>query len=387
LKIHVAIVSDQTLANLIPALMDRPDKVYLVCSSTMAERGLGRRLARLLGRETIDWEVVENAPDAGMRAIHEFALDLAARIDQEHPGAEIVFNVTGGNKLMAMGFVEVFRGIAERIIYTDTAHQRIEILPNAQGAVPDPVPMHDVLDVPQYLAAQGFMYANAVSDDIDWRERAVARKAASKYLGRNAAELQSLIGALNALADQALAGGETLIAPKQSLTAVPRGNWKQALEHLVKYRVLVWQPESRDIEFPDAELARFLHGGWLEEYAWHIIKDERISDVRLGVRGRWEVGAQNENEFDVLATHRNQLLFMECKTLRHREENDNHLAYKVDSLGQDVRGLFGETWLLTAREPSTVLHERARQARITLLGPAELSNLRDRVRAWMRVAP
>jgi Card1-like, endonuclease domain len=76
---------------------------------------------------------------------------------------------------------------------------------------------------------------------------------------------------------------------------------------------------------------------------------------------------------------------MECKTLRHREENDNDLTYKVDSLGQDARGLFGETWLLTAREPSDVLRERARQGRITLLGPTELPRLRERVRMWMRM--
>jgi hypothetical protein len=382
-KVHVTLVSDQVLANLIPALMDRPDKVYLVCSPTMAGRGLDRRLTTLLGREVIASEIIGNAPDAGMRAIHEFALEVATRVEQENPDAEIVFNATGGNKLMAMGFVEVFRGIAQRIIYTDTAHQRIEILPDATGTVPEPVSMNDVLDVPRYLAAQGFVYAKAVSDDFDWKERAAARKAACKYLGRHAAQLQDFIGALNALADQALGGGETLVAPRQDFPRVPWGDWAHALGQLVKDRLLIWQEGASDVEFPDAESARFLHGGWLEEYAWHTVKDTGAWDVRLGVRGRWEVGARNENEFDVLATHRNQLLFMECKTLRHHEENDNALAYKVDSLGQDARGLFGETWLLTAREPSTMLHERARQARITLLGPAELRRLRDRVRGWI----
>jgi hypothetical protein len=47
LKVHVAVVSDQTLANLIPTLMDRPDKVYLVCSPTMTDRGLDRQLASI----------------------------------------------------------------------------------------------------------------------------------------------------------------------------------------------------------------------------------------------------------------------------------------------------------------------------------------------------
>jgi Card1-like, endonuclease domain len=144
----------------------------------------------------------------------------------------------------------------------------------------------EVLDVSRHLAAQGFVYANAVSDDIEWRARAAVRKAAGKYLGKHAAQLQDLIGALNALADQALDGSADLIAPVQSLKTVPWGNWAQGLGSLVKHRLLIWQDGSSDVEFPDAESARFLHGGWLEEYAWHIVKDEGISDVRLGVRGR-----------------------------------------------------------------------------------------------------
>jgi len=88
------------------------------------------------------------------------------------------------------------------------------------------------------------------------------------------------------------------------------------------------------------------------------------------------------NEFDVLACHMNQMLHIECKTLRYRGENDNEIAYKLDSLGDDVRGLFGHTWLLSAREPTEVLIARARRARIRLVPPAELQHLRDLVREW-----
>ena len=56
MKIHVAMVSDQTLANLIPTLMDRPDKVVLVCIKGMAKRGLDRRLATLALREVDEGE-------------------------------------------------------------------------------------------------------------------------------------------------------------------------------------------------------------------------------------------------------------------------------------------------------------------------------------------
>lgn len=247
--------------------------------------------------------------------------------------------------------------------------------------------MQDVLDVPRYLAAQGFRFAGAASDEPDWRERAAGRKAASKYLGQNAAQLQDFIGALNYLADKALAGGETLVTPKQAFNNVPWKKWAEAAAQLVRHKLLHWQDGSAEIEFLDDESARFLHGGWLEEYAWHTLKDNAAFDSRLGVTGTWESGSNSKNEFDVLATHGNQLLFVECKTLRHKEENDNTLAYKVDSLGQDARGLFGATWVVSAREPSPVLHERARQARIRILGPNELPRLREHVRAWLDGQP
>ncbi|NBC47163.1 MAG: DUF1887 family protein, partial [Gammaproteobacteria bacterium] len=50
--------------------------------------------------------------------------------------------------------------------------------------------------------------------------------------------------------------------------------------------------------------------------------------------------------------------------------------------GEDARGLFGSTWLLSAREPTDTLIARARRARIRLVPPAELQRLRELVRQW-----
>lgn len=385
MKIHVAIVSDQILANLIPALMDRPDKVCLVCTDAMRSRGLGQRLTKLLEQEAIATEVKYGAPEVDLRKIHEFALNLIEAIKADNPQAELVLNATGGTKLMALGFVDMFRGTATRILYTDTAHRRIELLPLAGESPAEPLPMTHVLDAPRYLAAQGLRLVHAASDDGSWRGRAAARKQACKYFGRHAAEIQDFIGKLNGLADEALsADGMALEAPKQMFDHPPWGRWQEAMTVLVKANLLRWQPGSVEVEFVDVETARFLHGGWLEEYAWHTIKDEGAHDVRLGVEVVLEGAKASRNEFDVLACHGNELLFIECKTLRFQGGNDNEIAYKVDSLGQDARGLFGETWLLSAREPSPVLRERARQARIRLIRPGELPALRELVRAWIR---
>ena len=58
------------------------------------------------------------------------------------------------------------------------------------------------------------------------------------------------------------------------------------------------------------------------------------------------------------------------------------IACRLDSLGEDVRDRFGSTWLLSAREPTDTLIARAGRARIRLVRPTELQDLRRLVREW-----
>ena len=388
---HVVLVSDQVLQNLIPILMERPAWVFLVLTEEMARRGADRRLTRQLRSAEAQIIRCGHCPDTGFPQIQAFANQVAETVLNAGADTEIVLNATGGNKLMSLGFVEAFRGIASRILYTDTAHRRIEYLSSAaqDASVPAPTPMSNVLDVPAYLRAQGFQFQRAVSDDAEWRDTAAARKAVCKFLGRRIADpgLQRFIGTMNYLAGRALerlpdSRQERLAAPVQSFAHPPHGLWQETMAQLATADLLSWEPGAEYFRFTDLAAAQFVRGGWLEEYAYHAVHDAGVHDARLGVEGTWDNQAAMTNEFDVLACHLNQLLHIECKTLRYRDENDNEIAYKLDSLGDDVRGLFGRTWLLSAREPTEVLIARARRARIRLVPPSELQHLRDLVRAW-----
>lgn len=387
--IHVALVSDQTLPTLIPALMERPDKVYLAATAEMVRKGLNRRLADLLGKAGMTSVLVADAPDAELGRIHEFAHTLLERIRIEHPDADIDLNATGGTKPMMLGFVEIFRSDARHVFYTDTRHRRIEFFPAPRQPERPPLPMTDVLDVPLYLRAQGIHYGRAISDSAEQVERIMARKSAAKYLARNAAKLDPFIGALNYRANQAFGKSSTLSEPRQALDYAPHASspWTAALRELAATHLIGWQEGEAEIVFIDEERTQFLRGGWLEEYAWHIIRDESTFDARLGVEVSTSGVSEARNEFDVIATHGNRLLFIECKTLRFNpDENDNELAYKLDSLGRASRGLFGSTWLLSAREPTPTLNQRARTLGFRIIGPTELPKLRDAVQGWMQGA-
>jgi hypothetical protein len=380
--VHLAIVSDQLLPTVIAGLMARPNRVVLVATQAMAAKA--RRLQALLRAEGIETEIRGNAPDAGVAVVRAYAAKLAAGLAADLPEAELVFNATGGTKLMTLGFVEVFRERASRIIYTDTANARIEVVQDRRGGASPSQPMRDVLDVPRYLAVQGFRACGAALQDESRLARMAAREPEARFLAANAVPLAGLIGTLNYLInDKALdVDGRSLKQPQQSLGGQPRGPWPKALRRLDRAGLLQWSGGT-EIRIPDLESARFLGGGWLEEYAFAVVRDEGLYDVRINVEGVWEGAEAARNEFDVLACHRNRLLFIECKTLKiEGRQNDNELAYKVESLGKDTRGLFGDIWLLTARQPTAVLKARARQAGIRLVGPDGLPRLREPVRAW-----
>ena len=393
-QVHIAVVSDQILANLIPALMERPDRMILICSESMRRRGEARRQKAVFRQHDLQADVWdENIPEGPLDSILDFSWRLAQSLQDQNRDAAIVLNATGGTKLMTLGLVEAFRNSAERILYANTARARIEVLHDSTAAdVPSPSePMVNVLNVKEYLAAQGFRLQSSMNEDSAWRNEAKAHKRVCKFLGQHAAELEPLFGILNALAGQVFPADirsnqesrEYLASPVQHFRHRPAGLWREALGHLDGQGLLRWDG-NLEVQFPNTESVRFVNGGWLEEYAWHMVHDAGVADCRIGVKGVWSGAERAGNEFDVLACHLNQLLFIECKTLKFDSgQNDNEIAYKVESLGQDTRGLLGETWLVTARNPSEVLRHRARQARFEVIGPCELPRLNDRVREWM----
>jgi len=381
--IHLSIVSERLLPNLIPVLMLRPDRVLLAASVEMERQGYAARLEALLGASGFAAEVKTGLPSGGLNSMVVFAQGWLEEVRHAHPQAAVMLNITGGNKLMTVAFLQAMRGQVDGMLYTDTAHGVLEQFAPPEGGTTIELP--GVLDAPLYLAAQGMVYGWAVSDAEDWHARAQRRKRLTKRLGREALQLGSFFGVINGLANSALdPRGETLIASGQRFTRRPMGAWRAAIEGVDAAGVARFDGDT-GLEFVDAEGARYLGGGWLEEYAWLAARALHPDDVRMGVTGDWQGTERGRNELDLVIVHRNRLLLMECKTLRlgREEQKDTDLMYKLDSVGDDVKGLFGEVVLLSAREPSRIVVDRARHHRIRVVGPDRLPGLQEDIAVWM----
>lgn len=382
---QICIVSERLVANLIPALMLRPERVLLVSSTEMEGQGLTHRLGELLASEGLVVEVKTGLPSGGLSDIAAYASALRKDLEASGPEDALILNLTGGNKLMTIAFSQVLGPVVDRTIYVDTARGLLEELPGGDQAGGS-VALAGVIKVPLYLRAQGLRPRKVRSAEPGWEEGVRARRDLTRFLGRKAAQLSSFFGAINRLASVAQDGrGEALVAPRQQFTGVPRGLWAQALGRIRAAGMVHWADGSSELELLDLEGARYLNGGWLEEYAWLVAQELRPDDLALGVEGDWEGTERGSNELDLVVVHANRLLLIECKTLRlgRDDGSDRDLLYKLDSVGDHVRGLFGEVVLLSAQAPGPLIQDRAAHHRIQVVGPAHLANLQRAIRDWM----
>lgn len=385
MKIHVCLVSDQILANLIPALIERPDKVVIVASAEMKRREKDKRLAQALSGYGIPTDTVDDAPDVSLNVIRRYAEALRDALSESASSAVVTLNATGGTKLMMLGFVEAFRQRAIRTIYADTAHRRVEEIGG------DEIAMKNVLDLPGYLAAQNIRIDRVDSDDESRREAIEKRAELTRFIGKNAVKLQAGIKIFNGILAKAIEKDpatrqDRLVRPDFELSKGAWGDFEKLLVRGNALGLLEWQNGGKFGRFVDLESARYFSGIWLEEYAWLCARDSHPYDVRMGVH---RAGNSDEeiNEFDLLVVHGNQLLYVECKTANYRWQigKANQDTYKIDSLSRLARGLFGATWLLSAIEPPQELLNRAHELRIRVLGPQELPNLGQHIAEWMKV--
>ncbi|MBF0583240.1 MAG: DUF1887 family protein, partial [Magnetococcales bacterium] len=198
-----------------------------------------------------------------------------------------------------------------------------------------------------------------------------------------------------------------LMHPTQTLDYDPGESLSILLARLAEEGMLQWTPQrARDVTFVSSESAAYIGGIWLEEFAYLQIRQAGLENIEVGVTVTWQNSKKDashvNNEFDLLVTHRNRLLVVECKSGRvsaQKQAGQDHLCptcknpldqkpqdivHKIDALGKKVGGLFGSTLLLSAQKLDDRAKERAKRAKITVLdGENGLRSLSDEIRGWM----
>lgn len=391
-KIYAAVVTEQALANLLPLLQFGADRVALAASEEMQRQAqdfkilICRKLKRL-PEDAV--EIREGLPSAGLSAISDWGFSWLEDLQERFPGAPVVLNITGGTKLMSLGLREaavLFDDV--RLVYTDTAHDQLEWLGRNP---PDPLPLADLLDVDACLMAMGRTPRRALSDDESTRAEMVERKPLTKWLAQHAGELDGLFRNLcRVLAEEPSKPGPHSIGRVWGLRA-------EALQKLADAGVVDLQDDSQfylQKGEGGEESRRYLMGQWLEEYVWHVLRDEGLGDVRLGLDITEDRSRKDDvrNELDVVAVHRNRLLLCECKVRFLRSDDSvSDMIYKLDSVSAGAGGTFVLPWLVNAGSFGDAENRKRQIARalekgISVVTAEQLRDLPKRVREWKSAA-
>lgn len=379
-ELHLCIATGQNLANLIPALQCGAREVWVLQTPEMHARA--GFLADALKARGITVQRI-NFADDDVTTLHTQAASIAERLD----GRAVTINLTGGTKLMTLALTDTLAAhlstnsaaAQPHLVYTDTRHHRLDWLrPTPRSEV-----MADVLRINDILLAQGYRRqgASGGAEAAEWQRAADARKGLTRQLGDKAAALARFFGPLNALAHRALNEPRGPWLPEQELDFTPGGANAELLRSASSAGLLSWD-EQTQVVFRDREAARYLGGGWVEEFAGSKISGMRPSDwaPRLQIES---TAGHTPNELDAVVVHGNRLLVIECKAAAARDNDVADWIYKASQLARNVGGQMAQPLLLSARAIGELHRQRASEYGVHILAAAELSTLPDYLRRWM----
>lgn len=370
-KIHVCLVSQQPIPNLIPLKMDilMPQRVVLLVSRDMDVQA--KRLEDVIRSFGMKVEKRDIEPYK-----HKEARDVVLNVLADFEAEDIWLNVTGGTKIMAFAAFEVFYANKKPIIYVDTQNRVIHKL----SPEDDEYKFEDVIGINTYLRVYG-------QEIKDYERTSICRKRieAGRKIIKGYNRFENAIGSVN-----------RYVAPlrdDQRLESDEIDKITSAFKDLIEvFRESGCSIELRDnrLFFEKVEDIEFVSGGWLEEYVYSTVSSIGVKEVRRNVKVVLDERGNKppRNEYDVLFIHNNRLFMIECKTGRlegsDREAHTTEIIYKIDSLIEHAGGIYGKAMFISYRKIPLHAKERLKANNIECCDGASLKELRRIIKEWIK---
>jgi hypothetical protein len=270
-------------------------------------------------------------------AILKRAADLPA-------GARLGFNLTGGTKLMFAGAIAACRRVGGVPFYFETHGNSMMFLDDYSH-----VPMAGISRVDDFVKIMGYK----INEPGRWPDQPQreSRRALTKALWEHRRDIAKLYGALSEYNDDRRGYVNQFVEKKGKVSAelFSNGDAEVSLG-------------QKKFEIPGCyDLARYLCGGWLEEFVYMLLEESlkagRIQDLRIGMELLWGDAKTTHledtaQEFDVTLTDGKRLTIIECKAGGVWNEDLYRLANSMRHYG----GIQANGVLVAAfRPPAAVL--------------------------------
>ncbi|NUM45122.1 MAG: DUF1887 family protein [Anaerolineales bacterium] len=337
----IALVSDQRMQNVFPLFQkdaafneltlvlskdrktEKPLKRY-VDSANDLKAVLSPRLPVYLNEDYIDPFEIANAK----QAIHSL---ICVSGDPQN----VVVNISGGTKPMAIGALQAAQAAKVKSLYTDTENgDLIWLMPD--GTVnTQPIQM-DGLNIAIYIRAYGeeIVSFSRVSD-LDTKRKQWARIIAENHK----VFYERVINPINRMLNEAYKNQQTYPI---SCMLSPTRRQLDIMQQLSVLGLWQWDESNSSVTIFNRQNAHFINGGWIEVYTGLQIEesgffDETLLNVKLkGIEG----------ELDLVAIKNGKLVLVECKSNVQRSEQLN----KLDAFRRRLGGPFAKAYYVRASD-------------------------------------
>jgi len=326
-KIHLILLSDQQIPNLLSTLHFKPDVLAMVESSRMKKKKKADYLIEAL-------KIVNN--DFNSNSCKPYSIEQVDDIDsvkqvltkcyEEIGTGQWTVNLTGGNKLLSFSTYDFFKNKTNaKMLYTEVERSNEGIWLHKEK----PITYIHQLKIKEFLTSYGYKILTP--------QKAIDR---SKKIAEDNCQL-AIEFAKNIDYQPFLKDLKTY---RQSLP-----NVEEARENGAKYPI--------DIEFKSPIIqktmeifaplkdklpkkqVKFLTGEWLEIFCYNAIKNiSGVTDAAIGLNIEDNEGSKNE--FDVVFIRNNSFYFIECKTGLPIKKNPNNESKSFESsIGESMNGI------------------------------------------------
>lgn len=350
----LALVSEQAIPNVMATLQStrRPERVVCIVS---AEKNNPKEYDKTFERVYQSLQTVLNGLGIVVERrapVHPYDLMAVrvacAQVITEYGRDALVFNITGGTKVMALGAYLAALEVGVPVIYVETRDRKLIEL-QAQGVLlaewnkarltSSPRDFDETafkpIDVPTYLQAYGKRIASERKYETISTDEIQAAEAIVANLPNSFVFLQMLIRDRE---------GNTRSVPTR-VEMDTRVEIDALAEILHALNCLEWNAPQRVGTIVTPAQFNFLSGGWLEVFTFHQLKASgHFDDVRVNVKLE-----NTRGELDIVLTTRAALGICECKF----GATTSLILGKLRGLKDALGGTYGRTFYITARDSLT----------------------------------
>ena len=372
MKILFCMASKESAANLNPlqAVEIRPDLVVVVITKTM----------EIAGQHLITEIKATGLKVEAFRIEHESSLiQLNQQFEQfleQYFEENIIVNLTGGTKLMALAAYQVFAGYGFRCFYQDYKTDEIIWLDD-ESRISD---HKNKIRLERYLKAYQFdVVSKETLADISKQHKHYVQLL-STFLAKNFEKNVRFVSKLNAHASERS-------LPKEELKKVIFDQDEAAFLNHLSYETGIFSLSGDTIRFETEQDRILVAGKWIEVLAADALRQvEQTRDISIGVnivKSTQRVSAKTFQELDVMAMYLQKLLLVECKTVNWRSATEASGAiYKLTALGQ-IGGLNTKACFISLYDLPAAAKTRAAENNVHIICGKNILQMVVQLNQWV----